>query len=53
MKQLLIGIHKPDLLFDFSRFAEVYVRQIIPMSVIFRPRLPLYPVYHLDIFGVP
>jgi hypothetical protein len=53
MKQLLIGIHRPSLLFDFHRFADFYVRQVIPMSVIFRPNLPLYPVLHLETFGVP
>jgi hypothetical protein len=51
--QLLIGIHSPSLLFDFARFADVYVRQVVPMSVIFRPKLPLYPVLHLRTFGVP
>ena len=53
MKQLLTGIHRPSLLFDFDRFADLYVRQVIPMSVIFRPNLPLYPVLHLETFGVP
>jgi FRG domain len=53
MKQLLIGIHRPTLLFDFHRFVDLYVRQVIPMSVIFRPNLPLYPVLHLETFGVP
>src|ERR1700726_5027075 len=51
--QLLIGIHSPSLLFDFARFADVYVRQVVPMSVILRPKLPLYPVLHLRTFGVP
>jgi hypothetical protein len=53
MKQLLTGIHRPSLLFDFFRFADIYVRQVIPMSVTFRPKLPLYPVLHLQVFGVP
>jgi hypothetical protein len=53
MRQLLLGIHRPNLLFDFHRFADLYVRQVIPMSVIFRPELPLYPVLHLETFGVP
>jgi hypothetical protein len=53
MKQLLIGIHRPSLLFDFHRFADLYVRQVIPMSVIFRPNLPVYPVLHLETFGAP
>jgi hypothetical protein len=53
MHQLLIGIHSPSLLFDFARFADIYVRQVVPMSVIFRPELPLYPVLHLQTFGVP
>ena len=52
MKQLLTGIHRPSLLFDFHRFADLYVRQVIPMSVIFRPDLPLYPVLHLETFGL-
>ena len=43
----------PDLLFDFHRFVDLYVRQVVPMSVIFRPNLPLYPVLHLETFGVP
>ena len=51
--QLLIGIHSPSLLFDFDRFADIYVRQVVPTSVIFRPKLPLYPVLHLRTFGVP
>lgn len=53
MRQLLIGIYQPNLLFDFFRFADIYVRQLIPMSVIFRPDLPLYPVLHLQTLGVP
>ena len=53
MHQLLIGIHRPTLLFDFDRFANVYVRQVVPMSAVFRPKLPLYPVLHLQTFGVP
>jgi hypothetical protein len=53
MHQLLIGIHRPSLLFEFARFADVYVRQVVPTSVIFRPKLPLYPVLHLQTFGVP
>jgi len=53
MRQLLIGIHRPSLLFDFDRFVDLYVRQVIPMSVVFRPKLPLYPVLHLKTFGVP
>ena len=53
MKQLLFGIHRPSFLFDFDRFADLYVRQVIPMSVIFRPNLPLYPVLHLETFGTP
>ena len=53
MRQLLIGIHQPNLLFDFDRFADIYVRQVIPMSVVFRPTLPLYPVLELTTFGVP
>ena len=53
MHQLLIGIHRPSLLFDFTRFADVYVRQVVPMSVIFRSDHPLYPVLHLQTFGVP
>jgi len=53
MTQLLIGIHRPNLLFDFDRFADVYVRQVIPTSIIFRPDLPLYPVLQLTTFGTP
>ena len=53
MHQLLLGIHRPNLLFNFDRFADLYVRQVIPMSAIFRPNLPLYPVLHLETFGVP
>ena len=53
MRHLLIGIHRPNLLFDFDCFVDLYVRQVIPMSVIFRPKLPLYPVLHLTTFGVP
>jgi hypothetical protein len=53
MRQLLIGIHQPNLLFDFERFADIYVRQVIPTSVVFRPTLPLYPVFELTTFGVP
>ena len=51
--RLLLGIHSPSLLFDFLRFADIYVRQVVPTSVIFRPKLPLYPVLHLRTFGVP
>jgi hypothetical protein len=51
--QLLIGIHSPNLLFDFDRLADVYVRQVVAMSVILRPKLPRCPVLHLRIFGVP
>jgi hypothetical protein len=53
MHQLLIGIHRPSLLFDFDLFADVYVRQVVPISVIFRPDYPLYPVLHLNTLGVP
>jgi hypothetical protein len=53
MEKLLTGIYQPSLLFDFFRFADIYVRQVVPMSVIFRPELPLYPVLHLRSFGVP
>lgn len=53
MHELLIGIHKPSLLFDFARFADIYVRQVVPVSIVFRPDHPLYPVLHLQTFGVP
>ena len=53
METLLIGIYKPSLLFDFHRFVDLYVRRIIPISVVFRPQMPLYPVLNLEVFGVP
>jgi hypothetical protein len=53
MGHLLVGIHKPDLLFDFDRFTDFYARQVIPVSTILRPDLPLYPIFHLTTFGVP
>lgn len=52
MHRLLVAIHQPSLLFDFERFADVYVRQVVPTQAVFRPDLPLYTVMHLRTFGV-
>jgi hypothetical protein len=53
MAQLLIAIRRPALVFEFEPFADLYVKQVVPYSALFRPNFPLFSVLRLNRFGRP
>jgi hypothetical protein len=48
-------IRKPQLLFDFSRLADVLIRQIVPFQIVFRRQknAVFFSPARLDRFGLP
>jgi hypothetical protein len=52
--RLVQVIRKPQLLFDFSRLADFFVRQLVPFQIVFRRQLAVFfSPARLDRFGRP